>query len=123
MHPTGFMEQLLRIRGLGYKLAIISGVRTDIISGVLAITQCPVRFDHIYGQPPILGYENQQKDVASLSAFGTVEYVLGDKMSDLQRKAPNTQSIYVTWGHPAGGEEKFADYTVHDPKELERIIK
>lgn len=123
MFPSGFMEQLQRIRGLGYKLAIVSGVRTDIISGVLAITQFPVRFDYIYGQPPVLGYENQQRDVASLSALGTVKYVLGDKMSDLQRKASNTQSIYVTWGHPAGGEEEFADYTISDPKELERIIK
>ena len=57
--PEGLIEQLQRVKDLGYKLAIVSGVRTDIISGMLQIAGIPFEFDYIYGQPPILGMENQ----------------------------------------------------------------
>jgi len=121
LFPDGLIEQLLRIQKRGYKLAIVSGVRTDIISGMLQIAGIPLKFDYIYGQPPILGIENQEADIEELKSKGTLEYVLGDKLSDLQRGAK--KSIFVTWGHPAGGEEKYADYTISNPKELEKIIK
>src|SRR3972149_11129722 len=58
--PKGFAEELQRIKKSGYKLAIVSGVRTDIISGMLQIAKVPVEFDYIYGQPPVLGIENQE---------------------------------------------------------------
>ena len=119
--PEGLIEQLQQIQKRGYKLAIVSGVRTDIISGMLQIAGISVQFDYIYGQPPILGMENQEQDIKELEKIGTLEYVLGDKLSDLQRGAK--KSIFVTWGHPAGGEEEYADYTITKPKELEKIIK
>ena len=119
--PEGLVEQLQRIQKMGYKLAIVSGVRTDIISGMLQIAGIPLKFDYIYGQPPILGMENQEEDIKELQTKGTLEYVLGDKLSDLQRGAK--KSIFVTWGHPAGGEKEYADYTISKPKELEKIIK
>lgn len=119
--PEGLIEQLQKIKKLGYKLAIVSGVRTDIISGMLQIASISLKFDYIYGQPPILGMENQDQDIKELKAKGTLEYVIGDKLSDLQRGAK--KSIFVTWGHPAGGEEEYADYTISNPKELEKIIK
>ncbi|MFQ5620523.1 MAG: hypothetical protein ACE5FT_01625, partial [Candidatus Nanoarchaeia archaeon] len=53
--PDGLAEQLQRIKQSGYKLAIVSGVRNDIISGMLQIGKVPVEFDYISGQPPILG--------------------------------------------------------------------
>ena len=119
--PEGLIEQLQRIQKIGYKLAIVSGVRTDIISGMLQIAGIQLKFDYIYGQPPILGMENQEADIRELQTKGIVEYVLGDKLSDLQRSAK--KSIFVTWGHPAGGEKEYADYTISKPKELEKIIK
>lgn len=119
--PEGLIEQLQRIQKLSYKLAIVSGVRTDIISGMLQIAGIPLKFDYIYGQPPILGLENQEADIKELQNKGILEYVLGDKLSDLQRGAK--KSIFVTWGHPAGGEGECADYTISNPKELEKIIK
>src|SRR3989338_10052752 len=119
--PEGLIEQLQRIQKIGYKLAIVSGVRTDIISGMLQIAGFPLKFDYIYGQPPILGMENQEQDIKELQTKGTLEYVLGDKLSDLQRGAK--KSIFVTWGHHAGGEEKYADYTINKPEELEKIFK
>jgi phosphoglycolate phosphatase-like HAD superfamily hydrolase len=122
--PEGLIEQLQRIKDLGYTLAIVSGVRTDIISGVLYITGIPLEFDYIYGQPPKLGIENQKADVEELKSKGTIEYSLGDKLSDLERgKVDGCQSIFVKWGHPSGGEEEIADYTISHPKELEGIIK
>lgn len=120
--PEGLIEQLQRIKRRGYKLAIVSGVRTDIISGMLEIAGIPVKFDYIYGQPPILGIENQESDIRELQSNGSIEYVIGDKLSDLQRGAKGTKSIFVKWGHPAGGEEKFADYIIAHPRELEDII-
>ena len=119
--PQGLVEQLQRIQKLGYKLAIVSGVRTDIISGMLQIARIPLKFDYIYGQPPILGMENQEQDIKELQTKGILEYVLGDKLSDLQRTA--TKSIFVTWGHAAGGEKDYADFSISKPQELEKIIK
>jgi len=122
--PEGLIEQLQRVKDLGYKLAIVSGVRTDIISGMLQIAGFPFEFDYIYGQPPKLGVENQEADVEELKSKGTIEYSLGDKLSDLERgKIDGCKSIFVKWGHPSGGEEEFADYTINNPKELEDIIK
>ena len=48
--PEGLVAQLQRIQKIGYKLAIVSGVRTDIISGMLQIAGIPLKFDYIYGQ-------------------------------------------------------------------------
>jgi len=119
--PTGLIEQLKRIKSLGYKLAIISGVRTDIISGMLSIVKLPFEFDYIYGQPPKLGLENQECDVKELEKIGVIEYNLGDKLDDLKRIS-NSKKIFVKWGHSAGGEEEYADYSISKPKELEKII-
>ncbi len=122
--PDGFIEQLQRIKGLGYKLAIVSGVRTDIISGMLQIAGISFEFDYIYGQPPKLGIENQEVDIKELQSKGRIMYSLGDKLSDLERgKIKGCKSIFVKWGHPSGGEERIADYTITHPKELEAIIK
>ena len=122
--PEGLIEQLQRVKNLGYKLAIVSGVRTDIISGMLQIAGIPFEFDYVYGQPPKLGVENQESDVRELKSKGTIEYSLGDKLSDLERgKIVGCKSIFVKWGHPSGGEEEIADYVMKDPKELEDIIK
>lgn len=120
--PKGLIEQLQRIRSLGYKLAIVSGVRTDIISGMLQIADIPLEFNHIYGQPPVLGLENQAQDVKEMQSLGTIEYSVGDKLSDLER-VPGAKKIFVRWGHPAGGEEEFADYSIDKPEELKDIIK
>nr|MCK4930224.1 HAD family hydrolase [Nanoarchaeota archaeon] len=121
--PKGLIEQLQRIKKLGYKLAIVSGVRTDIISGMLQIAKIPVEFDYIYAQPPILGVSNEE-NIEKLKAKGKIEYVIGDKLSDLKAgKSDGAKVIFVTWGHPSSGEKEFADYTIKEPKELEQIIK
>jgi phosphoglycolate phosphatase-like HAD superfamily hydrolase len=119
--PDGLVEQLQRIKSIGYKLAIVSGVRTDIISGMLQIAEVPVEFDYIYGQPPILGLENQEQDVKALQAAGNIMFSIGDKLSDLERVS-GAKKIFVKWGHPAGGEEEYADYTIENPEQLEEII-
>ena len=124
IYPENLISQLQRIQGSGYKLAIVSGVRTDIISGMLAITNPGLKFDYIYGQPPILGVESQDLDVKELQSKGIIAYSLGDKLSDLERgKESGLKSIYVKWGHPSGGEEDFADYTIEKAEELEKIIQ
>jgi len=118
----GFVKELQREKRLGYQLAIISGVRTDIISGMLQIARLPVKFDYIYGQPPILGMEVQEESVKDLRKHGSIKYTIGDKISDLER-IPEAKKIFFKGGHEAGGEEKFADFTIKKAKELERIIK
>jgi len=122
--PKGFVEQLERIKKLGYKLAIVSGVRTDIVSGMLQIAGLnPKFFDYLYGQPPILGLENQDVDIKELQKKGKIVYSIADKLSDLERtKLDGCKLIHVKWGHSAGGEEEFADYTIDKPEELLKII-
>ncbi|MBR9676768.1 HAD hydrolase-like protein [Candidatus Woesearchaeota archaeon] len=120
--PEGFVEQLQRIQKAGYKLAIVSGVRTDIISGMLQIAKIPVAFDFVIGQPPILGVNNEE-NIKLLQEKGTVTFVIGDKLSDLEpAKGVGAKTVFVKWGHPSGGEEEFADYTIEKPEELEKII-
>lgn len=122
--PDGLIKQLQRIKKSGYKLAIVSGVRTDIISGMLRIAQIPIEFDYVYGQPPKLGAENQKKDIKELKSRGSIEFSIGDKLSDLERgKIAGCKSVFVKWGHPCGGEEEIADYIITHPKELKNIIK
>ena len=58
-----------------------------------------------------------------MQSKGDIVYSLGDKLSDLERgKESGLKSIYVKWGHPSGGEEEFADYSINTPKDLEKII-
>jgi len=119
----GLIEQLIRIKKLGYKLAIVSGVRTDIISGMLQIAELDVEFDYIFAQPPILGISNE-KNIKQLKSRGNIEYVIGDKLSDLQAgKGAGAKTIFVSWGHASGGEKEFADYIVNKPEELEKIFQ
>ena len=123
MMQEGMAEQLQRIKDKGYKLAIVSGVRTDIISGMLQIAGIQIQFDYIYGQPPILGEENQEKAIEELQLKGNIEYNIGDKMSDFERtKQTKAKTIFVKWGHPAGREEEKADYVIAKPEELLDII-
>jgi hypothetical protein len=83
----------------------------------------PDFFDYVYGQPPILGLENQECDIKELQKKGKIEYSIADKLSDLERtKIKGCTLIYVKWGHSAGGEEEFADFSIKEPKELEKII-
>src|SRR3989344_10889 len=49
------LDVLKKIKKKGYALAIVSGVRTDIISGMLEIVGLSNLFEIIKGQPPILG--------------------------------------------------------------------
>ncbi len=115
----GLVEQLKRIKSLGYKLAIVSGVRTDIISGMFQIVNLEV-FDFIFGQPPILGVSNDE-NIKKLEQEGIIEFVLGDKLSDLQ-VLTKAKKIFVKWGHASGGEEEFADFSINNPLDLENII-
>lgn len=120
----GFIEQLQKMQESGYKLALVCGVRTDIISGMFRIAEMPIEFNYIYGQPPILGEKNQQNAIKELQTKGSIEYNIGDKISDLERtKSTNAKTIFVKWGHPSGGEEEFADHVIEKPEELEDIIK
>jgi phosphoglycolate phosphatase-like HAD superfamily hydrolase len=121
--PKGFIESLKRLQSKGYKLAIVSGVRTDIISGMIAISKSDIQFDYIYGQPPILGIGNED-NLKLLKKQGKILYVIGDKLSDLEpAKKLKAKSIFVTWGHASGGEEKFSDYTIKKPEEILNIVK
>ncbi len=117
----GILEALAKI-GRRYKLAIVSGIRTDIITGMLAITKCPVKFDYILGEDPFLGSDND-KMLKELSQNGKIEFIIGDKLDDLKpARKLGAKSIFVTWGHPTGGEGEIADFVVRDTRKLEKII-
>lgn len=119
--PDNLLNVLKKLQKT-YDLVIVTGIRTDIVAGMLAIVRCPIQFASIYGQPPILGVSNE-KHLQKLSNKDNVLYVIGDKLSDLEpAKKINASTIYVAWGHASGGEEQFADYTVRNPSELLQIL-
>jgi len=120
----GILDSLKIVKERGYKLAIVSGIRKDIITGILAITKCPISFDYIYGQDPVLSKDDNKQLNEELSKQGTIKYIIGDKLSDLEpAKQLGAKSIFLRGGHPIGGEEDFADYSIDDSKELESIIQ
>ncbi|MCK4669973.1 MAG: HAD family hydrolase [Nanoarchaeota archaeon] len=125
IYPEGFVEQLRRIRDIGYGLAIVSGVRADIISGMFAITGLDLHFPFYFGQPPILGISNEE-NVRHMNDIVQIGYLIGDKLSDLEPgPTVGAKTIFAKWGHPDDQEaaEEFADYSIEKPEELENIIK
>ena len=123
IYANGILDALKVIKSRGYRLAIVSGIRKDIITGMFAITKCPVEFDYIYGQDPVLS-KNYEEQLKLLTEKGTIAYIIGDKIDDLKpAKELNAKSIFVRWGHSTGVEEEFADYSISEAKELEDIIK
>ncbi|MFH1331835.1 MAG: HAD hydrolase-like protein [archaeon] len=124
IYADGILDSLKKIQGGGYKLAIVSGIRQDIITGVLAITKCPVKFDYILGQDPVLSRDDNEFLNEDLAKKGKLEFIIGDKLDDLKpAKSVGAKSVFVRWGHPTGGEEEFADYSISASKDLEKIIK
>ncbi|MDD5133003.1 MAG: HAD hydrolase-like protein [Candidatus Nanoarchaeia archaeon] len=124
IYADGLLDSLKKIQKKGFKLAIVSGVREDIITGLLEITRCPIKFDYLYGQDPVLSREDNLFLDKELSKQGKIEYILGDKLEDLEpAKKLKAKSIFVTWGHATGGEKEIADYTIKNAKELEGIIQ
>lgn len=121
MVPQGFLAELENCKKKKYKLAIVSGVREDIITGMLAIAGIDI-FNYIYGQPPILGVSTWD-NIRDLKRRGTITHIIGDKMSDIEL-CPKIKatSIFVTWGAASGGEAEFADVTISKPEELGKII-
>ncbi len=123
IYVNGMLDALIAIQEGGYKLAIVSGIREDIITGMFAITKCPVRFDFVCGQDPVLSRSNEEMN-KELSGQGKIEFIIGDKMSDLApAKQFGAKTVFVTWGHQTGGEEGFADFTVNEARELVEIIR
>lgn len=120
----GMMQTLQEIRKRGYQLAIVSGIRTDIITGMLAISKCPVIFDYVFGQDPVLSIDDNELQMKELSKHGKITHIIGDKLSDIEpAKSLGATAIFFKGGHPTGGEEKFADYSIENPKELLNIIR
>ncbi len=124
IYADGILDALKIIRGRGFKLAIVSGIRKDIITGMLAITSCPIKFDYIYGQDPVLSRDDNVQLNNELAKHGKISYIIGDKLDDLvPARKLGAKSIFVSWGHASGGEKEFADYSISNPKDLEKIIK
>jgi len=121
--PT-FIEALKEIKKRGYKLAIVSGMRSDIITGVLNISGCDVEFDYIYGQDPVLSRDDNNIQIEELQQHGQISFIIGDKSDDFDpAKKVGAKTIFVSWGHPRGGEEEIADFVIKEGKELLNIIK
>lgn len=120
----GLFDVLKEIQDKGYELAIVSGTRVDIITGLFAIAGVSLKFNYIYGQDPALTRDDSKILLEKLSQHGEIAFIIGDKMSDFEEaKKYDAKSIFVTWGHPTGGEKEFADHSISKPEELLGIIK
>ncbi|MFP4424567.1 MAG: HAD family hydrolase [Candidatus Woesearchaeota archaeon] len=113
----GMLEVLQELVNRGYRMAIVSGIRTDIITGMLAITKCPVQFDQILGQDPVLSRDNE----GLMGMLEDVTHIIGDKQSDLEPATKlGAKSIFLKGGHPTGDEK--ADHVIEQPAELLEIL-
>jgi phosphoglycolate phosphatase-like HAD superfamily hydrolase len=118
----GIIKLVEDLRKKGNRIAIVSGIRTDIIEGILEIVEKRSLFDFILGQPPQLGVSNEEL-LKQLQEKGEISFVIGDKINDiLAGKAIKAQTIFVTWGHHTGEEEKKADFIVKHASEILEIV-
>lgn len=119
----GMIGALGKIKERGFKLAIVSGTRSDIITGLFAITKCPVEFDYVFGQDPVLSRDDSKRLLEEVAKRGKIEFIIGDKASDFEvAEKFGAKSVFVTWGHPTGGEKDSADFTVDRAESLLDII-
>ena len=120
----GFEETLIELKKRNYSLAIVSGIRRDIIEGLLAITGFTVSFDYIRGQDPILSRDSNDFMMNNLSKEGRITHIVGDKLSDLEPALElHAIPVFFKGGHPTGGEEEFAKHTINSAKDLLDIIR
>ena len=118
----GIIDVLKKLNDSGYKIAIVSGVRNDIISGVLQIAGLDF-VDYIYGQPFVLGISNKE-NLDELKKKGDIKFLIGDKLDDVEpAKEIDAKSVFVKWGHSTEKEEDIADFAISEPKKLLDIIK
>ncbi|MFH1053491.1 MAG: HAD family hydrolase [Candidatus Woesearchaeota archaeon] len=119
----GILDVIQKLKKKDLKIAIVSGIRTDIIENVLEIADMRSRFDFVLGQPPELGVSNEEL-LNKLKEKGEIKYFIGDKINDINAgKAIGAKTIFVTWGHPTGEEEKKADHIVENPEKIMEIIE
>ena len=118
----GMIRVVEELRKKGHQIAIVSGIRTDIIIGMLEIVGVKSMFDFVMGQPPELGASNEDL-LKQLQEKGEIIMVIGDKVSDLlPGKAIKATTVFVTWGHATGEEEKKTDFMVSHAAEILEIL-
>ena len=118
----GILDVINKLKKDNYKIAIMSGIRSDIIYGMLMITKTEPLFDYICAQNPSLDYSNEEL-LDCIKNVGKIMYVIGDKITDIKSaKRVKAKSIFIKGGHPIGGEEKKADFVINDAKKILEII-
>jgi phosphoglycolate phosphatase-like HAD superfamily hydrolase len=122
MFREGIIKVIKKLRKDGFKIGIMSGIRSDIIFNMLKITKTDDLIDYVCAQNPTLTYSNKQL-LECIKNAGKIEYVIGDKLTDLvAAKQTGAKSIFLRGGHPLGGEEKKADFIVETPDKILEII-
>ena len=119
---SGILDALKKLKKDRYQIAVMSGVRSDIIYGMMKITKTDNLIDYICAQNPTLDYPNE-KLLECIKGVGKIEYVIGDKMSDIQAaKRVGAKAIFLKGGHRTGGEEKKADFVIDSTKHIIEVI-
>ena len=119
----GALDFLSYAREKGYKIAIFSGVRSDIISAMLLISESGFKPDFILGQDPTLSFEDNSLLLKSLNEKYFVEFVIGDKKSDLEPgKEIGANTIFLKGNHSEGNEEDIADYVISSFVEAKNLL-
>jgi len=118
----GILNIIRKLKKDNYLIAIMSGIRSDIIYGMLKIAKADVMIDYICAQNPTLEYSNKQL-LDCIKNVGKIEFVIGDKLTDIEAaKRVKAKAIFLKGGHPIGGEEKKADFVISDIKQIFEII-
>jgi phosphoglycolate phosphatase len=120
----GMFNVIKRLHAKGYKLAIASTLRSDLIKHSLKLLNMEMYFEKVYANTPDLKYS--KKDVVEMAKknLGGADYMIGDKEEDiLAGKSVKAKTIYVTWGVTGEDFKSISNYTVKEPQEILDIIK
>lgn len=119
---SGILNVIKKLKKDRYKIAVMSGIRSDIIYGMFSITKTDKLIDYICAQNPTLDYSNKNL-LDCIKEVGRIEYVIGDKLTDIEAaKRVKAKAIFFKGGHPIGREEKKADFVIKNAKEILEII-
>ncbi|MFT4311096.1 MAG: HAD hydrolase-like protein [Candidatus Woesearchaeota archaeon] len=122
IYSKNAIESIKKLKKKGYKIAIYTGIREDIISGIFNITKTNHLFDFIMAQDPILSQDDNNLLINELSKKGQIKYLIGDKESDISpAKSVGAKAILLK-NKDFKENDDFADFTVENFNEIEKII-
>ncbi len=104
------------------KFSIFTFLIQDLIDECLNVLEIKNLFDHVYGNSSELVFSKKDLAVKALKDCKEIHLVVGDRLEDIAAgKQVKATTVATAWGQH-NHEELDADFVIHSPGELIKII-